>query len=325
MKHTLGRAAIGAALATLAALPGMAAAQDYPTRPIRLLVGYTPAGAADYVARVFGEALSKELGQTVLVDNKPGAGSTLASAALAQAAPDGYTLGLATSTLYGVDQQLYKARYKATDFTPVTRLTVSPLILAVNKNLNVSDVKTLVAKARAQAGKFNYSSSGIGGSPHLAGLQFEKATGVKMTHVPYKGGAPALQAVAAGEVELSFGTAASVLPMGTQGVVKMIGVTTPKPSAVAPGLPALAEMGLPGFDFTFWFGLYGPAGLPDGIRDKLFAATAKVMADPQLRAKLASNGSEVSTSASPAEFGKWAAADGKSAVTRIEQAGVRLD
>ncbi len=124
---------------------------------------------------------------------------------------------------------------------------------------------------------------------------------------------------------MSFGTAASVLPMGTQGVVKMIGVTTPKPSTVAPGLPALAEMGLPGFDFTFWFGLYGPAGLPEGIRDKLFAATARVMADPQLRAKLASNGSEVSTSASPAEFGKWAAADGKSAVTRIEQAGVKLD
>ncbi|NOV24336.1 tripartite tricarboxylate transporter substrate binding protein [Cupriavidus necator] len=325
MTHALGRAAIGAALAALAALPALAGAQEYPARPIRLLVGYTPAGAADYVARVFGEALSRELGQTVVVDNKPGAGSTLASAALAQAAPDGYTLGLATATLYGIDQQLYKARYKATDFTPVTRLTVSPLILAVNKNLNVSDVKTLVAKARAQQGKFNYSSSGIGGSPHIAALQFEKATGAKMTHVPYKGGAPALQAVAAGEVELSFGTAASVLPLGTQGVVKMIGVTTPKPSAVAPGLPALAEMGLPGFDFTFWFGLYGPAGLPDGIRDKLFAAANKVMADPQLRAKLASNGSEVATSASPAEFARWAAADGKAAVTRIEQAGVRLE
>ncbi|UDM53923.1 tripartite tricarboxylate transporter substrate binding protein [Cupriavidus sp. MP-37] len=325
MTHALGRTAIGAALAALAALPATAGAQEYPSRPIRLLVGYTPAGAADYVARVFGEALSKELGQTVVVDNKPGAGSTLASAALAQAAPDGYTLGLATATLYGIDQQLYKARYKATDFTPVTRLTVSPLILAVNKNLNVSDVKTLVAKARAQQGKFNYSSSGIGGSPHIAALQFEKATGAKMTHVPYKGGAPALQAVAAGEVELSFGTASSVLPLGTQGVVKMIGVTTPKPSAVAPGLPALAEMGLPGFDFTFWFGLYGPAGLPDGIRDKLFAAATKVMADPQLRAKLASSGSEVATSASPAAFAQWAAADGKSAVMRIEQAGVRVE
>ncbi|MBP0621479.1 Bug family tripartite tricarboxylate transporter substrate binding protein [Cupriavidus consociatus] len=320
-----GRVAATAAVAALAALPGIATAQDYPSRPIRLLVGYTPAGAADYVARMFGEALSKELGQTVLVDNKPGAGSTLASAALAQAAPDGYTLGLATATLYGIDQQLYKARYKATDFTPITRLTVSPLILAVNKNLNIADVKGLVARAKAQPGKFNYSSSGIGGSPHIAGLQFEKATGVHMTHVPYKGGAPALQAVAAGEVELSFGTASSVLPMGTQGIVKMIGVTTSQPSAVAPGLPALAQAGLPGFEFTFWFGLYGPAGLPAEIRDKLFAAASKVMADPQLRAKLASNGSEVSTSASPAEFGKWAGVDGKSALERIAQAGVKLD
>lgn len=325
MKNTLRHAAIHAALATLAALSGTAGAQDYPNRPIRLLVGYSPGGAADYVARMFGEALSKELGQTVLVDNKPGAGSTLASASLAQAAPDGYTLGLATATLYGIDQHLYRARYKATDFTPITRLTISPLILAVNKNLNVNDVKALVAKARAQPGKFNYSSSGIGGSPHLAGLQFEKATGVPMTHVPYKGGAPALQAVAAGEVEFSFGTAASVLPMGTQGLVKMIGVTTPEPSAVAPGLPALSQLGLPGFDFTFWFGLYGPAGLPAGIRDKLFAAALKAMADPKLRAKLASNGSEVSTSASPAEFGKWAGADGKSALDRIVQAGVKLD
>jgi tripartite-type tricarboxylate transporter receptor subunit TctC len=143
--------------------------------------------------------------------------------------------------------------------------------------------------------------------------------------VPYKGGAPALQAVAAGEVQMSFGTAASVLPMGTQGVVKMIGVTTPKPSEVAPGLPSLAETGLPGFNFTFWFGLYGPAGLPPEIRDKIFAATRKVMADPQIRAKLAANGSEVSLSESPAEFGAWASADGRNALERIVQAGVKLD
>lgn len=305
--------------------PPARAADDYPNRPIRLLVGYTPAGAADYVARIFGEALSKQLGQTIVVDNKPGAGSTLASAALATAAPDGYTLGLATATLYGIDQRLYKARYKAEDFMPITRLTISPLILAVNKNLGVADVRALVAKAKAQPGKFNYSSSGIGGSPHIAGLQFEKVSGAQMTHVPYKGGAPALQAVAAGEVQLSFGTAASVLPMGTQGVVKMLGVTTAKPSEVAPGLPALAESGLPGFDFTFWFGLYGPAGMPAAIRDKIFAAAQKVMADPQVRAKLASNGSEVSLSTSPAEFGKWAASDGKTALERIVQAGVKLD
>lgn len=318
------RALAAAGLALSLAHPARAA-DDYPNRPIRLLVGYTPAGAADYVARIFGEALSKQLGQTIVVDNKPGAGSTLASTALASAPADGYTLALATATLYGIDQQLYKARYKGQDFTPITRLTVSPLILAVNKDLGVADVQSLVSKVRAAPGKFNYSSSGIGGSPHVAGLLFEKATGARMTHVPYKGGAPALQAVAAGEVQLSFGTAASVLPMGTQGVVKMIGVTTPKPSEVAPGLPALAESGLPGFNFTFWFGLYGPAGLPPEIRDRIFAAARKAMADPQIRAKLAANGSEVSLSESPAAFGTWAAADGRSALERIVQAGVKLD
>jgi len=308
-----------------AALPSAAQAQAYPSRPIRLLVGYTPAGAADYVARVFGEAISKELGQPVLIDNKPGAGSTLASAMLAQAAPDGYTLGLATATIYGVDQHLYKARYKAENFTPITRLTISPLILAVNKNLNINDVKTLAAKAKANPGKFNYASSGIGGSPHLAGLKFEKMIGAQMTHVPYKGGAPALQAVAAGEVEMSFGTASSVLPLGNQGVIKMIGVTTPQRSAVAPKLPPLAELGLPGFDFTFWFGLFGPAGLPPEIGDRLFTAATKVMADPQIRAKLAANGSEVATSRSPAEFAKWAAADGRTSLEEVVEAGVKVD
>ncbi|PLQ00310.1 Bug family tripartite tricarboxylate transporter substrate binding protein [Cupriavidus pauculus] len=317
--------ALAAASLTLSLAQPTLAADDYPNRPIRMLVGYTPAGAADYVARIFGEALSKQLGQTIVVDNKPGAGSTLASAALASAPADGYTLALATATLYGIDQRLYKARYKSQDFTPITRLTVSPLILAVNKNLGVADIKALVTKAKAEPGKFNYSSSGIGGSPHVAGLLFEKATGVHMTHVPYKGGAPALQAVAAGEVQMSFGTAASVLPMGSQGIVKMIGVTTPKPSEVAPGLPSLAETGLPGFNFTFWFGLYGPAGLPPEIRDRIFAAARKAMADPQIRAKLAANGSEVSLSESPTEFGAWAAADGRSALERIVQAGVKLD
>ncbi|WP_066740322.1 tripartite tricarboxylate transporter substrate binding protein [Cupriavidus sp. D384] len=313
-----------AGLAVSFAQPALAA-DDYPSRPIRILVGYTPAGAADYVARIFGEALSRQLGQTVVIDNKPGAGSTLASAALSSAPPDGYTLALATATLYGIDQRLYKARYKGEDFTPITRLTVSPLILAVNKNLGVSDVKALVTKAKADPGKFNYSSSGVGGSPHVAGLLFEKATGVRMTHVPYKGGAPALQAVAAGEVQMSFGTAASVLPMGSQGIVRMIGVTTPKPSEVAPGLPSLAETGLPGFNFTFWFGLYGPAGLPPEIRDRILAAASKAMADPQIRARLASNGSEVSLSESPAAFGAWAQADGRNALDRIVQAGVKID
>jgi tripartite-type tricarboxylate transporter receptor subunit TctC len=317
--------AIAAAAMSLVLVPAASHAQGYPNKPIRLVIGYSPAGAADFIARIVGEAMSKELGQPVLVDNKPGAGSTLASTLLAQAPADGYTLGLATATIYGIDQLLYKTKYTPDSFTPVTRLTVSPLILAVNKDLGVGDIKALAAKAKANPGKYNYSSSGVGGSPHVAALTFEKAMGVQMTHVPYKGGAPALQAVAAGDVELSFGTAASVLPLGNQGVVKMLGVTSPQRSAVAPGLPALAEQGLPGFEFTFWFGLFGPGGMPKEVTDKLFAVATKVLADPNVRARLVANGNEAAPSPSPREFGQWASADGIRARDRVVQAGVKLD
>jgi len=304
---------------------GPALAQPYPNKPIRLIIGYTPAGAADTIARIVGDAMAKELGQPVLVDNKPGAGSTLGSSLLAQAAPDGYTLGLATGTLYGIDQHLYKVKYTPATFTPITRFTVSPLILAVNKDLGAAGVPELIAKAKAAPGKLNYSSSGIGGSPHIAGLSFERAVGARMAHIPYKGGAPALQAVAAGDVQLSFGTASSVLPLGQQGAVKMLGVTTPQRSEVAPELPTLSEAGLPGFDFTFWFGLFGPAGLPKDVSDRLFAAAGKALADPQVRARLLATGNEAAPSRSPVEFNAWATANGRDALDRIVQAGVKVD
>jgi tripartite-type tricarboxylate transporter receptor subunit TctC len=313
-------------LAIVTALcPTAWAQQAYPSRPIRLLVGYTPAGAADFIARIVGDAMSKQLGQTVVVDNKPGAGSTLASNLLSQAPADGYTLGLATGTLYGIDQQLYKVKYTPANFTPITRFTISPLILAVNKDLGVTSVKDLVARVKANPGKLNYSSSGIGGSPHVAALTFEKAVGAGMAHIPYKGGAPALQAVVAGDVQLSFGTAASVLPLGQQGVVRMLGVTTTQRSAVAPDLLTVTESGLPGFEFTFWFGLFAPAGLPKDIADKLFAVATQVLADPQVKAKLLGSGNEVAVSRSPTEFHEWASANGRAMLERVEQAGVKLD
>jgi len=310
-------------LAVSLSLP--AVAQSYPERPVRLIIGYTPAGAADFIARIVGDAMGKALGQPVLVDNKPGAGSTLASTLLAQAPADGYTLGLATGTLYGIDQHLYKVKYTPASFTPITRFTVSPLILAVNKDIGVTDLKQLVAKARANPGKLNYSSSGIGGSPHVAALSFEKAIAAKMAHIPYKGGAPALQAVAAGDVQFSFGTAASVLPLGQQGGVRMIGVTTADRSEVAPDLPTLAASGLPGFEFSFWFGLFGPAGLSKEVQDKLYAAAQKALADPQVRAKLLATGNEAALSPSAVEFSRWATNDGKAALDRIVEAGVKVD
>lgn len=322
------RAALPAcvALACLAA-SGAAQAQwnDCPARQIRLVIGYTPGGAADAIARIVGEAMSKQLGVGIVVDNKPGAGSTLASDILARAAPDGCTLGLATGTLYGIDQYLYKAKYTPQDFTPITRLTTSPLILAVNKGLGAASISELKDKARAASGGLNYSSSGIGGSPHLAALTFEKAIGTGMTHIPYKGGAPALQAVAQGDVHFSFGTASSVLPLGQQGMVRMIGISSAARSAIAPEMPTLQELGLPGFEFTFWFGLFGPARLPKEMVDKLYAAAVKAAHLPEVKARLLSSGNEVATSASPGEFNAWATEDGRRVRERAEQAKVKLD
>lgn len=313
-------------LAAVLALAGPAVlAESYPNRPIRLIVGYTPSGAADMIARVVAEAMARDLGQSIVVDNKPGAGSTLASSLLSRAPADGYTLGLASATLYGVDQHLYKVRYQPADFTPITLLTVSPLVLAVHKDLGVSSVQELTALARAQPGRLNYSSSGIGGSPHIAALSFEKAIGAPMVHIPFKGGAPALQAVAAGDVQLSFGTAASVLPLGRQGTVKMLGVTTEQPSAVVPELQPLAAQGLPGFEFSFWFGLFGPAGLPAEVTQRLHAAATRALADPQVQRKLLETGNEARPSARPEAFHRWATDSGRQALERIQDAKVQVD
>ena len=311
------------ALAAAFAATG-AHAQGYPNKPIRLIVGYTPGGAADTIARIVGEAMSRQLGQTITVDNKAGAGSTLGSELLARALADGYTLGLASGTLYGIDQQLHKVKYTPADFTPITRFTISPLILAVNKDLNVRTMPELLAYVKANPGKINYSSSGLGGTPHVAAVSFEKAVGTKMTHIPYTGGSPALQAVTTGEVQFSFGTAASVLPFGQQGMVRMLGVSTSQRSAVAPDLPTLADSGLPGFEFSFWFGLFGPAKLPKEVTDKLYAAAAKVLADPGVKTRLLAGGNEALPSASPAEFHEWATRDGLAQRDRVVQAGVTL-
>ncbi|CAN5747527.1 tripartite tricarboxylate transporter substrate-binding protein [soil metagenome] len=328
--HALAALAlVASALTGTTAWAQAGATSNYPSRPIRLLLGYSPAGAADFIARIVGDAMSKQLGQPVIIDNRAGAGSTLASALLSQAPADGYTLGLATGTLYGIDQHLYKVKYTAASFTPITRFTISPLILAVNRDLaksaGINTTKDLAAYALANPGKLNYSSSGIGGSPHMGGLSFEKAIGAQMTHIPYKGGAPALQAVVAGDVQLSFGTAASVLPLGQGGSVKMLGVTTAQRSAIAPDLPTLAESGLPGFEFTFWFGLFAPANLPKAIQEKLFNVATQVLNDPQVRAKLLGTGNEASPSKSPAEFNDWATANGKAVLERAEQAGVKVE
>ena len=311
--------------ATGAGSVAWAQAKPWPSSQIRMLIGYSPGGAADLIARIYADAMGRILGQNIIVDNRPGAGSTLSTQLIVSAPPDGYTIGLGTATIYGIDQYLFKVKYTPNDLTPITQLTTAPTILAVNKQLGVNTIAEFVAYAKANPGKLNYSSSGNGGTPHTMAMMFEKAVGVEMTHVPFKGGAPALLAVASGDVHFSFGTAPSVLPMGRKGLVKMLGVSSEKRSAVAPDLPTLIEGGLPGLSDSFWFGLFAPARLPKDIADKLFAAAIKAASDPQVRERLLTSGNEVAVSASPEAFNSFALVDGKHSRGRIEAANIRPD
>jgi tripartite-type tricarboxylate transporter receptor subunit TctC len=318
-------------LAALAAstlgLPLHASAQtSYPTKPIRVVIGFPAGGGADNTARLYGDALSRELGQPVLVDNKPGAGTTIAAEFVAKAPPDGYTLYIATASLMGGDKVLYKSiKYEPSDFIPVTRLVAAPMILAVNKDTGIHNVADLVAQAKARPGSLNYSSSGNGVITHLAGVYFTKLAGVQMTHVPYKGGAPSAQAVAAGDVQLTFGTAPSVKPMIDTGKIVPIAVTSAQRSAANPQLPTIAEGGVKGYDLSAWYGLFAPAKTPPEIIEKLYAATAKVMADPELKKKFLTQGDEVSVSRSVAEFQEFAAREGKIGVDLAISSGAKID
>ncbi|MPT08716.1 tripartite tricarboxylate transporter substrate binding protein [Comamonas sp.] len=300
----------------------LALADAYPSRPITLMVGFPPGGGADAVARIVSEKLGRVLNQAVLVDNRPGAGTTIASDLVARAPADGYTLLLGSANLYGTDQILYKsARYDGVrSFTPIMRWSDSPMLLAVKKDFPEKSVAGLIARARKNPGKLSYSSSGTGVVTHLAGASFAHAAGIDMLHVPFKGGAPSIQAVGAGDVDMTFGTPPSVMPMAAGGKLRIMAVTTAQRSQLFPDLPAMQESGIDGADFTLWFGLYGPAKLPREITLKLFEASRQALSDPEVKAKLEKQGVVAYPSASPQEFEAWAQADGKKQKAVAERA-----
>jgi tripartite-type tricarboxylate transporter receptor subunit TctC len=298
----------------------------YPQKPIRLVVGFPPGGGADNVARIYAEGLSRVLGQQVIVDNRPGAGTTIAADYVAKSAPDGYTLYLGSASLMGGDQALYKSlKYGPQDFSPVIQLTVSPLLLAVSKKSGITSVAALVQKASASPNAINYASSGNGVITHLAGVEFSRLAGVKMTHVPYKGGAPATQAVASGDADVIFATASSVQPMIDAGRVVPLAVTTEKRFSLLPSYPSVAESGVKGFNVSVWYGVFVPRSVPQDIQDKLFAASQQVMRDPTIKSRLASRGEEAAPSKSQAEFKAFAAAEGKVAEALVLRSGATVD
>jgi tripartite-type tricarboxylate transporter receptor subunit TctC len=311
-----------------AASPAMAqgTAPAWPAKSIRLVIGFAPGGAADYVARTLADPLGRVLGQSVVVENRPGAGSSLAADFVAKAPADGYTLLIASPSSISVNPALNpKLTYSAKDLVPVTRVTSSPLVVAVNPGAGINSLQELIATAKAKPGVLNYTSSGNGSAPHLGAAHFAKVAGVDMVHIPYKGGAPAIQAVIAGDAQLTFGTPPSVLPMVQAGRLKALAVTSPTRSPLVPDVPGTTEAGLPSYSMSFWYGFFVPVGTPPEVMKKLFDATQQVMQRPEVKAALAREGTDVAMSRSPEDFAAFLNEDNRFWAKLVKEAGVKID
>lgn len=298
----------------------------YPNKPIRLVVGFAPGGAADYVARAISDAMGKSLGQTVIVENRAGAGSSIAAENVAKAAPDGYSVLLASPSSISVNPALNpKLNYTPKDLVPITKVTASPLVIAVNPSLGIHSVQDLIARAKQAPGKINYATSGNGSAPHLGAALFTQLTAVEMVHIPFRGGAPAIQSVIAGDTQVTFGTPPSVLPMIQAGRLKGLAVSTKNSTPLVPGLPGMQEAKLPEYAIEFWYGLFVPVGTPPAVIKKIFDATLTALAQPSVKAALAREGTDVSLSTSPDNFAAFLNEDAKFWVSLVKNAGVKLD
>ena len=313
-------------VAALMACALEAAAQGYPTHPIRLVVGFAPGGAADTVARALAEPMGRVLGQPVVIENRAGAGSSIAAEAVAHSPPDGYTILIASPASISVNPALNgKINYKASDLAPITRVTTSPLLIVVNPATGIKSVKELVAEAKKAPGRFNYATSGVGSAPHFGGALFSQATGVQMVHVPFKGGAPAVVSVVAGDTQLTFATPPSVLPMVKAGRLRALAVTSAERSSLMPEVPGMIEAGIPEYGISFWYGLFVPAGTPPEIAWKIFEAASVAGRSPEVKAMLAREGTEVALSKSPAEFAAFLVDDAKFWAKLAKDSGASAD
>jgi len=292
----------GSMLATLAA-PTLVRAQTFPNRPIRLVVPWPAAGVTDIVARVFGERMQVELGQPVIVENRPGAGGFIGTQAVASAAPDGYTLLLATATTHAVAPNLYRRLPydPIKDFAAVSQVTSAPTIMAVPANSPFANVAALIAFAKANPKKLNYAIYGAGSSSQLAAALFMQAADIEMTAIPYKGSAPAIIGMMSGECDVFFDTIPASLGHVRGGKLKALGVTSSKRVDAAPEIPAISET-FPDFEFVVWQGVDAPAGTPKPVIDRLHAAIAKIAAIPEVRTRLNGLGATAVSSPTPEQF-----------------------
>lgn len=314
------------ALVALSLLPGAAAAQAFPNKPIRIVVPFPPGGATDILARAVAQDLQRTFGQSALVENRPGAGGNLGADYVAKSPGDGYTLLMGTVGTHGINVSLYsKMPYDAVkDFAPITLVALVPNVLVVHPSVPVRTVKELIDLAKKDPGKLNYASSGNGTSIHLSGELFKTMAGVNMLHIPYKGSSPAVADLLGGQVNLMFDNLPSSLQHIKAGKLRAIAVTSSKRSPALPDLPIIAEAGLPGYEASSWFGMVAPAATPRDVVAKLHDAIVKGLATPETSERLSSQGAE-KVGNTPEQFAAFIRAEIDKWGKVVKAAGAKLD
>ena len=310
----------------IACSAGIVSAQTWPTKPIKIVLGFPPGGATDILSRDFAAKLGEELKQQVIIENKPGAGGTIGADIVAKAAPDGYTLTIGTSSNHAIAVSLYKKLPydPVTDFAPITMLAVSQNVVVINPGVPANNIKELVAYAKANPGKLNFGSSGNGTISHLTGEMFNSLNGTQITHIPYKGSAFVFPDLLSGQISVMYDSTISIGSLLKSGKVKALAVTGGKRSAFLPELPTVAESGYPDFESSNWFGFFAPAATPKDILAKLNAAAVKVLAAPDLNARFALQGAEIVAN-SPSDALKMVKADIVKWAEVAKKSGAKID
>ena len=314
------------AAALLAVFAGAAGAQTYPNKPIRIVVPYAAGGTSDILARQIGPKLTDAWGQPVVVENKPGANGNVGADFVAKSAPDGYTLLLTDLGGLVISASVYpKLPFNPSkDFSPVVMVSYSPHVLAVNPDVQVKDVKELVAMAKAHPGKLNFAISGIGGAPHLAGIEFAQRLGLDWTYIPYKGGADAITGVVGRQAHVLFNGMLATWPHVTGGRLRALAISAAQRVPSAPGTPTVAEQGLPGFETGSYQGVIGPAGIPRETVAKLNAELVKVLNTAEMKERFAKQGTEVRTG-TPESLGSWMTAEQAKWAKVVKESGAKFE
>jgi tripartite-type tricarboxylate transporter receptor subunit TctC len=315
-------------LSVLMLFAGSTTAQPaaYPSKPIRFVVPYPAGGPLDTVARLLGQKVAESTKQPVIVDNKPGAGGNIGADAVAKAPPDGYMILMGAVATHAINPTLYASipYDPVRDFIPVTQVASTPNVLVVNPSVPANNVREFIAYAKANPGKLNFGSGSTGSAGHLAGELFKTMAGVEMTHVPYKGAAPAMNDLIGGQIQLMFDNLASSLAQVRAGRIRALAVTTAKRSALAPDLPTIAESGLPGFDISTWFGIFVPANTPPEIVDRLHSEFTRALAMPDIRDKMLALGAEP-VGSRPGEFSAYIRTEADKYARVIKASGAKVD